>query len=406
LLYPARDCARAAQSNMTLNLADTEIAFRSKSDAALRRSYWIFRAFAHPSLVRIGTWLLRVSLLLHLPVRWIVKRTLFRQFCGGETIEECRPTIEALWRDRIGTILDVAIEGREDEAEFDRTAAEVERTIDLAEGNAAIPFCVFKMSGVARVALLERVAAGAALDERERVEWERAQGRVERLCAHAYAKTVRVFIDAEESWIQDAIDDLATQMMARFNGKTAIVFNTIQLYRRGRLEFLRESHRRAAGGGYVLGLKLVRGAYMEGERARAAAAGVEPCILPDKQATDASYDEALRFSVAALDRIEFVAGTHNEASTILLTKLLDEHGLGHDHPRVHFSQLLGMSDHLTYNLAAAGYNVSKYVPYGPVRAVVPYLTRRAEENTSIQGQTGRELALLAQERRRRKRSSS
>ncbi len=388
---------------MTLNVADTEIAFRSRTDAALRRSYWIFRAFAHPWLVRLGTWLLRVSVRLHLPVRGLIKQTIFRQFCGGETIEECRPTIEALWRDRIGTILDVAIEGLEDEAEFDRTAAEVERTIDLAEGNPAIPFCVFKMSGVARLALLEKVAAGAALDERERAQWARACSRVERLCARAHAKTVRLFFDAEESWIQAPIDDLATQMMARFNTQRAIVFNTIQLYRRGRLDFLRESHRRATESGYLLGLKLVRGAYMEKERAHAAAQGVEPCILPDKEATDASYDEALRFSVARLDRIELVAGTHNEASTILLTELLEKHGLPRDHSRVHFSQLLGMSDHLSYNLAAEGYNVCKYVPYGPVRAVVPYLTRRAEENTSIRGQTGRELALIAEERRRRKR---
>jgi proline dehydrogenase len=388
---------------MTLNLADTQVAFHAKSDAALRRSYWIFRAFAHPWLVRGGTWLMRTSLRLHLPVKGLVKATVFRQFCGGETIEECRPTIEALWRDRIGTILDVAIEGLEDEAEFDRTVAEVERTIDLAEGNPAVPFCVFKVSGVARVGLLEKVAAGAALAEDEREEWERARSRVERLCTRAHAKGVRIFLDAEESWIQDAIDALATEMMERFNTERPIVYNTIQLYRRGRLEFLRDSHRRATEGGYLLGLKLVRGAYMDGERARAAALGVESCILPDKAATDASFDEALRFSVAAIDRIALVAGTHNEASTLLLTQLLETHGLARDHPRVHFSQLLGMSDHLSYNLAAAGYNVGKYVPYGPVRAVVPYLTRRAEENTSIQGQTGRELALITQELRRRRR---
>ena len=387
---------------MTLSFTNTEIAFRSKTDSALRRSHWIFRALGHPWLVRAGTRALRVAVVLHLPVRGLIKRTLFRQFCGGETIHECGPTIDALWRYRIGTILDVAVEGREAEAEFDHTADEVERTIDLAENNVAIPFSVFKVTGVARFALLEKVHAGAPLDEQGRAEWARAKARVERLCARAHAKSVRIFLDAEESWIQGAIDDLADSMMARFNTETAIVYNTIQLYRRDRLEFLRKSHQRARAGGYQLGLKLVRGAYMEKERAFAAARQTDPSVLPDKAATDANFDEALRFSVANIDRIALVAGTHNETSTLLLTQLMDQHGLRRDDPRIFFSQLLGMSDHLSYNLANAGYNVCKYVPYGPVRSVVPYLTRRAEENTSVQGQTGRELALIAEERRRRR----
>lgn len=389
-------------THMALRFANTEIAFRSKGDAALRRVEWIFRTFAHRGVVRTGTGLLRASLALHLPVEWLVKRTVFRQFCGGETITECKATIEALWRDHVGTILDVADEGREAEAEFDATAAEIERTIDLAQGNAAIPFCVFKMSGLVRVALLEKIDAGDPLDEQERGDWVRARARVERLCARAHAKGVRILIDAEESWVQDTIDALATEMMAAFNQQAAIVFNTLQLYRRDRVAFLRDGHRRATEGGYWLGLKFVRGAYMEKERARAAAQGVEPCILPDKATVDTNYDEALRFSVEHIDRIAIVAGTHNEASTLLLTELMDQRGLRRDDPRFYFSQLLGMSDHLTYNLAAEGYNVCKYVPYGPVRAVVPYLTRRAEENTAIRGQIGRELVLVTQERRRRR----
>lgn len=387
---------------MALSLANTEIAFRSKSDSDLRRADWIFRSFAHPRLVRTGSGLLRASLALHLPVEWLVKRTVFRQFVAGETIAECAPTIEALWRFRIGTILDIADEGHEDEAAFDRTTQEIERTIDLAAGNPAIPFCVFKMTGVARFALLEKVNAGGPLGARKGEEWARAKGRVERICARAHAKRVRLLIDAEESWIQDAIDQVATAMMARFNTETALIFNTIQLYRKGRLEFLRESHRQATAGGYWLGLKLVRGAYMEKERARAAAQGIESCILPDKAAADTSYDDALRFSVEHIDRIAIVAGSHNERSTLLLTELMDRHGLRRDDPRVHFSQLLGMSDHLSYNLAAEGYNVCKYVPYGPVRSVVPYLLRRAEENTSMRGQVGRERALVIEERRRRR----
>jgi proline dehydrogenase len=391
---------------MALSLANTEIAFRSKSDAELRRAAWLFRTFAHPWFVKAGTGALRASLALHLPVEWAVKRTIFRQFVGGETIAECAPVIAELARFNVGAILDVADEGREGEAECDATMAEVQRTIDLAHGNPAMPFCVFKVSALARVALLEKLDAGAPLDDAERAEWARAKARIERLCASGHAKGVRILIDAEESWIQDTIDALATEMMARFNSNTAVVFNTIQLYRKGRVGFLRESHRQAMAGGYWLGVKLVRGAYMEKERARAAERGVEPCILPAKAATDASFDEALVFSVEHIDRTALVAGTHNEASTLLLADLMERHGLRRDDPRVHFSQLLGMSDHLSYNLAAEGYNVCKYVPYGPVRSVVPYLTRRAEENTSMRGQVGREQALILEERRRRRKVAS
>lgn len=387
---------------MALRFTDTEVAFRSKSDADLRRADWMFRAFAHPSFVRAGTLSLRAALALHLPVEGIVKRTVFRQFVGGETVAECRPVIDALWAHRVGTILDVADEGREGEAESDATLAEVLRTIELAKGNPAIPYCVFKVSGLARVGLLELLDAGEPLEEAERAEWMRARGRVERLCAAAHANGVRILVDAEESWIQDTIDALATEMMRRFNREGAVVFNTIQMYRKGRLDFLRASYVEAAAGGHWLGVKLVRGAYMEKERARAAGLGLEPCILPDKAASDAAFDEALRFCVERIDAIAVVAGTHNEASTLLLTQLMEQHGLRHDDPRVCFSQLLGMSDHLSYNLAAAGYNVCKYVPYGPVRSVVPYLTRRAEENTSISGQVGRERALIVEERRRRR----
>jgi proline dehydrogenase len=387
---------------MALRFANTEIAFRSKSDADLRRADWIFRSFGHPWFVKAGMAALRSALALHLPVERPVKATVFRQFVGGETIAECGPTIAALWRHKVGTILDVADEGREGEAESDATMAEVERTIDLAAGNPAIPFCVFKMSGLARVSLLEKLDAGAPLDDGERAEWSRARARVERLCARAHAKGVRILIDAEESWIQDTIDALATEMMARFNREKAVVYNTIQSYRRDGLGLVHKSQRLATEGGYWLGLKLVRGAYMEKERARAAERGLDSPILPDKAASDASYDEALRFCVERIGRIAIVAGTHNERSTLLLTDLMDQHGLRRDDQRLHFSQLLGMSDHLSYNLAAEGYNVCKYVPYGPVRAVVPYLMRRAEENTSMRGQIGRERALVLEERQRRR----
>ncbi len=386
---------------MTLRFTNTEIAFRNKSNAALRQSYWLFKAFAYPWMVRIGTWFLRLALFLRLPIEALIKRTIFRQFCGGETIEECKEAIDSLWRFRIGTILDYSVEGGQDETDFDRTAKELLRTVDLAAGNPQIPFCVFKMSGVARFNLLAKLNSGLLLGENERSEWAQVKSRVEAICARAHQKGVRIFIDAEESWIQNTIDRLAMEMMGKFNKEKTIVFNTLQMYRSDRLEFLKKCHHLAAGGKYFLGLKLVRGAYMEKERARAESHNGVSCILADKAATDKSYDDALVFCMDNLDRIALCAGTHNEASTRLLTELMAKGNIARNDQRVFFSQLLGMSDHLSYNLADEGFNVCKYVPYGPVRAVVPYLTRRAEENTSIRGQTSRELSLIMEERLRR-----
>jgi proline dehydrogenase len=386
---------------MTLSLGNTEIAFRSQTDGDLRLSYLLFQVFNHPWLVKLGTTILRIALFLRLPVEWLIRRTIFRHFCGGETIETSAARIESLWKYGIGTILDYSAEGRQDEADFDSTMRELVKGIDYAAGKPYVPFCVFKVTGIARFDLLAKLNAGLLLGEQERSEWVRVRQRMETICQRAHQKGVRLFVDAEESWIQDTIDRLAFEMMARFNKDRAIVFNTIQMYRKDRLEFLKKSEQLAATGKYFLGVKLVRGAYMEKERAFAAARGQESCVFPDKAGTDQSYDEGLRFIVQHLDRIALCAGTHNESSTKLLTELMASAKIDRKDPRIFFSQLLGMSDHLSYNLADEGFNVAKYTPYGPVRAVVPYLVRRAEENTSIRGQTGRELSLILEERKRR-----
>jgi proline dehydrogenase len=383
------------------DLGDTRTAFADKSDRDLRRAQWLFRAIGNPTISLLGRTATRIALALHLPVKGLVKATIFRQFCGGETIGESLHTAQKLARSGIGTILDHSVEGQDDERALDDTVTEVLRTISAARERTDIPFCVFKPTGISRTQLLADVSAGKALSTGEQAEWERVRQRIDRLCRAAHDAGVPLLVDAEESWLQQAVDDLVDDMMARYNRKRALVYNTVQLYRHDRLAFLKASHAKATAGGYLLGVKLVRGAYMEKERERAAEQGYPSPIHADKAAVDRDYDAALEHCLAHVDRIAFMAGTHNEHSSILLARAMHERGLAHDHPHISFAQLLGMSDNISYNLAAAGYRVAKYVPYGPVREVLPYLIRRAKENTSVKGQTGRELRLILAERRRR-----
>ncbi|MCB9165463.1 MAG: proline dehydrogenase family protein [Flavobacteriales bacterium] len=373
------------------------------SDRDLWQAQWLFRIIGNPALTAIGSNLSKAALWLHLPVKGLIKATIFKQFCGGETITESLKTAERLARSGVGTILDHSVEGQEDDDALDHTTDEILRTIDAARQRTDIPFCVFKPSGISPVQLLTDVSDGKKLDTEDQREWNLVQGRLERICAAAANAGVPVLIDAEESWMQVAIDAMADAMMARFNTERAIVFNTVQLYRHDRLAFLKASHAKAVAGGYHLGVKLVRGAYMEKERDRAEDRGYPSPIHVDKAAVDRDYDDALRYCAEHLDRIAVCVGTHNEQSTLLMARLMHEKGLPHDDKRVWYAQLLGMSDNISFNMAAAGYNVAKYVPYGPVREVLPYLIRRANENTSARGQTGRELGLIMAERKRRKR---
>lgn len=381
---------------------NTEIAFSGKSDADLRRSFWLFRLIGSPAFVKMGKGLTNFALKLHLPIKGIIKATIFKQFVGGENIEECSRTVEALGKYHVGTILDFSVEGKESEKDFDACCAETIATIERAKNDPNIPFCVFKVTGLARFALLEKVSANEKLTQEEVEEFARIQSRVEKISAKAHEYKKPLFIDAEESWIQQAIDDLADEMMIRFNKESAIVFNTFQLYRKDRLDFLGKSFAKAESHNYFLGAKLVRGAYMEKERARAAKMNYPSPIQDTKEDTDRDYNAALIFCADHIDKIAFCAGTHNEQSSLLLVKALEEKNIAHDHPHVYFSQLLGMSDHISFNLSSDHYNVAKYVPYGPVKEVLPYLIRRAQENTSVKGQTGRELSLIIKEKKRRR----
>ncbi len=381
---------------------NTEIAFGGKTNAELNRAYWLFKLIGNPALVVAGRIFTNIALTLRIPIGWALRGNIFKQFCGGETIVQCGRAVESLGKFGIGTILDYSVEGKESEADFENTKAEIILTVQEAARKGSIPFSVFKITGIARFSLLEKVNAKQPLSDTEKLEWERVQARVDAICAHAAQLAVPIFIDAEDSWIQDAIDDLADAMMAKYNASSAIVYNTIQLYRHDRLAFLKTSHQKALQYNYFLGVKLVRGAYMEKERTRAAELGYTDPIQPNKEASDRDFDLAVNYCLDHIDRIAVCAGTHNEKSSLQLAAAMESRNIPRNDKRVFFAQLFGMSDHISYNLANAGFNVAKYLPYGPIREVIPYLIRRAQENTSVKGQTGRELTLILREMQRRK----
>ncbi len=389
-------------SEFSLDFQDTATAFADRSDQQLKEKYKLFKMLNSPVLNSLGSAAARFALSLGLPVEGLIKSTIFEQFCGGETIEECEGTIERLARSHIGTILDYAIEGKSTEEDFDRTKDEIIRTIERAKDDPRVPFSVFKVTGIAPLGTLERLSAKKKLDAKSQAKCERIHNRVDEICGYAYSIGQQIFIDAEDSWIQDAIDRLATEMMEKYNRERPIVYTTLQMYRTDRLQFLKDSRRQAKLDGYLMAVKLVRGAYMEKERARAKEMGYPSPIHATRADTDADFNAAIEYCLRHFEDMAFVAGTHNEQSTQLLARRMDELGIPPDHPHIFFSQLYGMGDNISYVLAANNYNVSKYVPYGPVADAVPYLIRRAEENSSAAGHVSRELELLGKELQRRR----
>lgn len=388
-------------SDISQDFHDTATAFADKSNSELKEKHRLFKMLNSPVLNSIGSAVAKFALSIGLPVEGLIKKTVFEQFCGGETIEECEGSIEKLHASKIGAVLDYSVEGKSHEEDFDRVKDEIIKTIARAKDDPAIPFSVFKVTGIAPLGTLERVSARKRLDAKSQAKWERIHGRVEEICEYAYSIGQPLFIDAEDSWIQDAIDRMAVEMMERFNRERAIIFNTLQMYRTDRLEYLKISRREATANGYILAVKLVRGAYMEKERERAAEMGYPSPIHLDKEAVDLDYDAAIEYCLKHHEDVAFVAATHNEKSSELLARLMMEYNVPPDHPNVFFSQLYGMGDNISYALAKKGYNVSKYLPYGPVADTMPYLIRRAEENTSTAGQVSRELDLIEEEIKRR-----
>ena len=388
-----------------LSFENTEIAFKSKSTPDLKRAYWLFKIVSSPIIVKIGKVATNFALRLRLPIRKIVKATIFKQFCGGESIEDCRNKMEELATFKVGTILDYSIEGKTTDEDFEKTVEIIIQTIQEGINNKNIPFAVFKVTGIGSINLLEMASdQNCNLNESQILELEGIKNRIERICAAAHSAMIPVFIDAEESWIQAIIDTWALEMMLKYNLEKAIVYNTLQMYRHDRLEFLTSCSENAKKHGIKYGIKLVRGAYMEKERARAQKLGYPSPIYPDKNASDDAYNTALKFILEYEMLFALCAGTHNEESSLLLTQELERKQISRDNDKFYFAQLLGMSDHISFNLSNAGFKVAKYVPFGPVKEVMPYLLRRADENTSVAGQTGRELSLIIKELDRRKKN--
>ncbi|MCF8464469.1 MAG: proline dehydrogenase family protein [Flavobacteriales bacterium] len=383
---------------------NTEIAFYDRSDAELNRAQFLFKLVGNPTLVKLGQVVLNVGLELRLPIKGIIRSTVFNHFCGGETIEKCESTIARLHRSGVYSLLDYSAEGKETVEELELSTLEILAANQVGKQDSRVPFSVFKPTAIFPNRLLAKKNANAQFSQAEQVDWAAAKQRMNLICATAEKNNVPVLIDAEETWFQDAIDELVEEQMALRNSQKVIVYTTLQLYRKDRLEFLDKSLQKARKKGYHLGVKLVRGAYMEKERQRAQEQGYPSPIQETKADTDRDYNLALKFCVVNYPEIHLIAGTHNESSSKYLTELIAQNQIELNDCHVFFSQLYGMSDNISFNLAANGYNVVKYVPYGPILEVMPYLIRRAEENTSVAGQTGRELSLILKEKARRRAS--
>jgi proline dehydrogenase len=394
---------------MKISFDNTENAFAYKTDKELKSARLLFSSMGFPWFVQIGTRLTPYIMKTGIPmVHSLIRKTIFKQFVGGETLSETAEIGSTLGKYGIQVILDYGVEGKEGEENFDQATDEFIRVISYAATQTNIPFISIKVTGLARFELLQilneapRLRSGIHDNEEEINEWDRVRERMFTICEMAAEKNIGVLIDAEESWIQDPIDRLTMEMMEEFNKERVIVYNTIQLYRHDRLSFLKLSHKLAKQQGFKLGMKLVRGAYMEKERARAIERGVVSPIQKDKESTDRDFNESVLYCINNIEDISVIIASHNEESNLYAANLMEERNIDHKHHHIHFSQLFGMSDNITFNLAKEGLNVSKYLPFGPIKEVIPYLMRRAKENSSVSGQTGRELALIKKELERRK----
>ncbi|MFD2203495.1 proline dehydrogenase family protein [Shivajiella indica] len=385
-----------------ISFENLEVAFASKSDGELKKMYFIFATINNNLAVSVGTKLANWAFALKLPIKGLMKNTMFGHFCGGESIEDCQQVVDKLSEFNVKSILDYSVEGKGDEESYEATKKEILRTIKRSAGDDNIPFAVFKVTGLGDFKIMTKIQSGKKLSTKELTAFERAKNRVDELCLEAFKVGTKILADAEDSWYQDVLDTMVYEAMEKYNRESCVVYNTFQMYRHDMLDRLKEAHKTAKMKGYILGVKLVRGAYMEKERERAEKKGYPSPIQPDKLSTDRDYDAAVKYCVENIDTICLVSGSHNEQSNLMLTELLSKFNINSKDDRVYFAQLYGMSDNISFNLAHAGFNIVKYVPYGPVEKVMPYLSRRAEENTSVAGQSSREFELIKREIKRRK----
>ncbi|SHI37921.1 proline dehydrogenase family protein [Aquimarina spongiae] len=381
---------------------NTETAFALKSDSELERAYFLFKMISNEPLVRIGTAVTNFAIKAHLPVQGLIRATVFDHFCGGVNEEDCLPVVDKMYTKGVSSVLDYSVEGKEEEAQFDAVLQKTLEILEFADNKDAMPFGVFKPTGFGRFLIWQKKTEGTSLTAEEEEEWKRIEKRFDIVCKKAYDCDVALLIDGEESWMQDAADELVGKMMRKYNKEKAIVYNTLQLYRHDRMAYLQRLHEEARVYNFKIGMKIVRGAYMEKENERAAEKNYPSPICKDKAHTDQNFNDTMKYILKHIDDISVFIGTHNEESSYLAMEMMKQAGIDKSDFRVWFGQLYGMSDHISFNMANEGYNVAKYLPFGPVRDVMPYLIRRAEENTSVAGQTSRELNLLSQEKQRRK----
>ena len=381
---------------------NTATAFALKTDSELERAYFLFKMISNEPLVKMGSVITNFAFKAHLPVESLIRATVFDHFCGGVNERDCLPVVDRMWEKGVCSVLDYSVEGKEEEDPFDAATEIILTILDFVKEKEAIPYAVFKPTGFGRFALYQKISEKKKLTSSEEAEWQRVVNRFDKVCKKAHDLEVSLLIDGEESWMQDAADNLAEDMMRKYNKKKRIVFNTLQTYRWDRLPYLKSLHERAVKDGFLVGMKVVRGAYMEKENDRAKEKGYISPICKTKAETDDNFNATIEYMINHLDTLSIFAGTHNEESCYRLMQLMEDNGVDKNNTHIWFGQLYGMSDHISYNLAAYGYNVAKYLPFGPVRDVMPYLIRRADENTSVAGQTSRELSLLKKERKRRK----
>ena len=392
--------------NVLSHFNDTKIAFSYKSNYELKRAYILFKLLSHPSLAFIGKHLLNLLIKIHFPINNLIKQTIFEQFCGGENEKECFKVINKLNENNIRCILNYSIEGSNTESNYEHTLNKTLNLIDLSEKQYVSPFIVFKPSSVGRFDLYLKKANNDSLNENEIDEWQRVEQRYDQICNSAAKSGVSILIDAEESWIQKPVDELIEKLMIKYNNSSCIVYNTIQTYRIDRFEYLSDLHKRLSKSNIKIGIKLVRGAYMEKERRRAKSNNYKSPICETKLKTDENYNNCMSFIFSNINDFNLFIGSHNERSNLLATEIMEKHQIKNNDKRVWFGQLYGMSDNISFNLALNRYNVTKYLPFGPIKEVIPYLIRRLDENTSVSGQTSRELKLISKEIKRRRLESN
>ncbi len=381
---------------------NTEVAFGLKSDSELERAYFLFRLIKSEPLVKIGTAVTKFALKSSLPVEGLIRASVFDHFCGGVNEKDCMPIIDKMFSKGVYSVLDYSVEGKEEETQFDRVMEKSLALIQFVKEKEALPFAVFKPTGFGRLKIYQKVSEKAVLTEDEKLEWQRVLDRYDRVAKACFDQDVCLLVDAEESWMQDAADDILESLMEQYNKKKVIIFSTLQLYRHDRMDYLKKLHQRSREKGFKIGMKLVRGAYMEKERERAQIKKYQDPICATKALTDENFNAVLDYMFENLEDMAIFCGTHNEESSYLFMDKINTSDYSKSDPRLWFGQLYGMSDHISFNLAAQGFNVAKYLPFGPVKDVMPYLIRRAEENTSVAGQTNRELDLISREKKRRK----